>query len=279
MCRHGPPLGTISLPGVILTCALPILILFGLHLVRNGASDLKIGEQGDPLRSFKVHSRASKMSSATQQDLGGIRLKDHHVALHFGDGDTGFFTEAPTGEGGGRSSLRPNTSLMITILFHPSGHPSLQESTPCRGGEGRKEGWCLRSSTATPPGQSWRGDTLSWEDATVGKGQGQIRPPRPARGITLQHPDGRLCNTYQTSFYKPNLQKCLHIHNSLLRRFKLRSVFSKTRGRYMPQKYSTTKMEGRAVVGEPIPGCTPFSCVFHSFPSRSEKPTLVGELM
>lgn len=80
---------------VVLTCALPTLICFGLHLVRNGAGDLKIREQGDSLRSLKVHSWAGKMSCATQKDLGGIGLKNHHIALHFRDGDTGFFTKAP----------------------------------------------------------------------------------------------------------------------------------------------------------------------------------------
>lgn len=88
----------ISLPGVILTCSLPTLILFGLHLVRNGASDLKIWEQSNPLGSLEVHSWAGKVSSATQLDLGGIGLEDNHVALHFGDRDARLFTEAPIGE-------------------------------------------------------------------------------------------------------------------------------------------------------------------------------------
>lgn len=88
-------LWTTSLLGVIPTCALPTLICFGLHLVGNGAGDLKIREQGDPLGSLKVHGRTGKMSCATQKDLGGIRLKDHHIAFHFRDGDTGLFTEAP----------------------------------------------------------------------------------------------------------------------------------------------------------------------------------------
>lgn len=65
--------------------------------MRNGASDLKIREQGDPLVGLKVHSRAGKMCCATQQDLGGIWLEDYHVALHLGDGYTRLFTEAPKG--------------------------------------------------------------------------------------------------------------------------------------------------------------------------------------
>lgn len=95
-CTDITVLWTVSPLGVIPTCALPTLICFGLHLVRNGAGDLKIREQRNPLGSLKVYRWAGKMSRATQKDLRGIRLKDHHIAFHFRDGDAGLFTEAPT---------------------------------------------------------------------------------------------------------------------------------------------------------------------------------------